>query len=114
MADRSCPIPTPEQQRFLAIQNAAEHTMLEKVAQAISDATDEVARNVQDAGLELEPTSEGYFTFSVQQVSFVHLCGGDPNTLRGGNPEIGEHVIRNCRNIIDSYWQEPVDEVKTF
>ncbi|MBY3206255.1 hypothetical protein E0I74_33260 [Rhizobium laguerreae] len=101
----SCPIPTPQERSFLAIQQAAEQTMLEKVLRAISDATAEVTRNVQDAGLEFEPTSEGYFMFAVQQATFVRLCGGNPDTLRGGNPEVGEHVIRNCRNIIDTYWK---------
>ncbi|MBY3031672.1 hypothetical protein HF265_21720 [Rhizobium leguminosarum] len=101
----SCPIPTPQERSFLAIQQAAEQTMLEKVSRAISDATAEVTRNVQDAGLEFEPTSEGYFMFAVQQATFVRLCGGNADTLRGGNPEVGEHVIRNCRNIIDTYWK---------
>ncbi|MCA2410754.1 hypothetical protein [Rhizobium leguminosarum] len=101
----SCPIPTPQERSFLAIQQAAEQTMLEKVSRAISDATAEVTRNVQYAGLEFEPTSEGYFMFAVQQATFVRLCGGNPDTLWGGNPEVGEHVIRNCRNIIDTYWK---------
>ncbi|MNV89833.1 hypothetical protein D3C71_1841640 [compost metagenome] len=79
--------------------------MIEKVSRAISDATAEVRRNVQDAGLDLETTSEGYFMFAVQQATFVRLCGGNPDTLRGGNPEVGKHVIRNCRNIIDTYWK---------
>lgn len=78
----SCPIPTPQERSFLAIQQAAEQTMLEKVSRAISDATAEVTRNVQDAGLEFEPTSEGYFMFAVQQATFVRLCGGNPDTLR--------------------------------
>ncbi|MBY5766898.1 hypothetical protein HFO06_27995 [Rhizobium leguminosarum] len=101
----SCPIPTPQERSFLAIQQAAEQTMLEKVSRAISDATAEVTRNVQDTGLEFEPTSEGYFMFAVQQATFVRLCGGNADTLQGGNPEVGEHVIRNCRKIIDTYWK---------
>ncbi|ANM13300.1 MULTISPECIES: hypothetical protein [unclassified Rhizobium] len=105
MKTDSCPIPTPQERSFLAIQQAAEQTMLEKVARAISDATTEVATNVRDAGLGFEPTSEGYFMFAVQQATFVRLCGGNPDTLRGGNPEVGDHVVRNCRNIIDTYWK---------
>ncbi|WJH38844.1 hypothetical protein N7E02_05815 (plasmid) [Aliirhizobium terrae] len=100
-----CPIPTPQERSFLAIQQAAERTMLEKVSRAISDAAAETARNAQDAGLKFEPTSEGYFMFAVQQATFVRLCGGNPDTLRGGNPEVGDQVVRNCRNIIDTYWK---------
>ncbi|MDP9840588.1 hypothetical protein J2T09_005376 [Neorhizobium huautlense] len=77
----------------------------EKVSRAISDAVTEVATNVRDAGLSFEPTSEGYLMFAVQQATFVRLCGGDPDTLRGGNPEVGDHVVQNCRNIIDTYWK---------
>ncbi|RVG72496.1 hypothetical protein [Sinorhizobium meliloti] len=105
MKTDSCPIPTPQERSFLSIQQAAERTMLEKVSRAIADATVEVTRNVQDAGLDFEPTSEGYFMFAVQQATFVRLCGGNPDTLRGGNPEVGEHLILNCRNIIDTYWK---------
>ncbi|MBB3237191.1 hypothetical protein [Phyllobacterium endophyticum] len=107
----SCPLPTPQERSFLAIQQAAEQTMLEKVSRAISDATAEVTRNVQDAGLEFEPTSEGYFMFAVQQTTFVRLCGGNPHTLRGGNLEVGEHVIRNCRSIIDTYWKSHTAQI---
>lgn len=113
MKTDSCPIPTPQERSFLAIQQAAEQTMLEKVSRAISDATTEVATNVRDAGLGLEPTSEGYFMFAVQQATFVRLCGGNPDTLRGGNPEVGDHVIRNCRNIIDTYWKSQTAHTTT-
>ncbi|WP_028733445.1 hypothetical protein [Rhizobium leguminosarum] len=105
METDSCLIPTPQERSFLDIQQAAEQKMLEKVARAISDAAIEVAANVRDAGLSFEPTSEGYFMFAVQQATFVRLCGGNPDTLRGGNPEVGDHVVQNCRNIIDTYWK---------
>ncbi|CUX55128.1 hypothetical protein GGE43_003965 [Agrobacterium tumefaciens] len=105
MKTDSCPIPTLQERSFIDIQQAAEQKMLEKVSRAISDAVIEVATNVRDAGLSFEPTSEGYFMFAVQQATFVRLCGGDPDTLRGGNPEVGDHVVQNCRNIIDAYWK---------
>lgn len=107
METEGCAVPTLEQQQFLRIQQAAERAMLNKVWQAISDATAEVARGVHEAKVTIEPPGEGYFTFAVQQASFVRLCGGDPKSLQGGDPEIGNHVVRNCRNIIDCYWQHP-------
>ncbi|WP_425640388.1 hypothetical protein [Agrobacterium radiobacter] len=73
------------------------------MARATSDAAIEVATNVRDAGLSFEPTSEGYLMFAVQQATFVRLCGGNPDTLRGGNPEVRDHVVQNCRSIIDTY-----------
>ncbi|TCP90350.1 hypothetical protein C8J31_101188 [Rhizobium sp. PP-CC-2G-626] len=101
----SCPIPTPEQRQYMEIRESAERAMLDKVYKAIDDATAEVVNRFQEAGLEFEPTSKDYFTFTVQQVTFVRLSGGDPDTLEGGDPEIGERVVRNCRHIIDKYWR---------
>ncbi|WP_332302792.1 hypothetical protein [Rhizobium sp. GR12] len=102
---KTCSVPTPEQRQYLAIREAAERRMLEKVFKAIEDAVAEVADKFQEAGLEFEPTSSDYFTFTVQQVTFVRLSGGNPDTLEGGDPEIGERVVTNCRHIIDHYWK---------
>ena len=101
----SCPIPTPEQRTYMEIREAAERAMLDKVYKAIDDATAEVADSFQEAGLEFEPTSKDYFTFATQQVLFVRLCGGDPDTLEGGDPEIGAKIVSNGQNIIDHYWR---------
>ena len=100
----SCPIPTPEQRQYMEIREAAERAMLDKVYKAIDDAAAEVADNFRKAGLEFEPTSKDYFTFATQQVLFVRICGGDPDTLEGGDPEIGAKIVSNGQHIIDHYW----------
>jgi hypothetical protein len=100
----SCAIPTPEQRQYMEIREAAERAMLDKVAKAIEDATAEVADKFREAGLEFEPTSKDYFMFATQQVLFVRLCGGDVNTLEGGDPEIGAKIVSNGQHIIDHYW----------
>ena len=106
MTEKSCPIPTPDESRYMTIQQAAEQSMLEKVFQAIKDATAEVASKVREAGPELEPASAGYFMFAVQQATFVRLSGGETNTLEGGDPEIGERIARNCQDIVDHDWRK--------
>ena len=65
----------------------------------------EVADGFRKEGLGFEPTSTDYFTFTVQQVAFVRLCGGNPDTLEGGNPEIGQRIVNNGQHIIDTYWR---------
>jgi len=80
--------------------------MLDKVFKAINDAATEVAQGFANEGLEFEPTSHDYFTFATQQVLFVRLCGGDPDTLKGGDPEIGRRIVNNGQHIIDTYWRE--------
>ncbi|TNM61557.1 hypothetical protein [Aliirhizobium smilacinae] len=102
---QSCPVPTPEQRQYMEIREAAERAMLDKVYKAIEDASAEVADKFREAGLEFEPTSTDYFTFATQQVLFVRLSGGNPDTLEGGDPEIGERIVRNGQHIIDHYWR---------
>ncbi|RFZ86750.1 hypothetical protein D0Y60_15055 [Shinella sp. WSJ-2] len=101
----SCPISTSEERRFIEIQEDAERAMLDKVYAAIADAAAEVATKLQDARLPFKPTHADYFTATVQQATFVRLCGGDPETLRGGDPAIGERIVQNGQNIIDHYWR---------
>ncbi|MDM9646440.1 hypothetical protein [Rhizobium sp. S163] len=106
MTDNTCTLPTPEQRRFIEIRQAAERRMLKTVFTAISDAAAEVEHGIKDAGLDFEPTHQDYFTFTVQQVAFIRLCGGDPETLRGGDPAIGERILGNGHHIIDNYWRD--------
>ncbi len=104
----SCPIPTPEERQFIEIQEAAERAMLDKVYAAIAGAAAEVATKLQDSALPFEPTHADYFTATVQQATFVRLCGGDPDTLEGGDPAIGERIVQNGRDIIDHYWRRKI------
>lgn len=105
MTETSCTPPTPEQRKYLEIREKAERAMLDKVFKAIDEAAAEVAAGFREAGLDYEPTSAEYFTFTVQQVAFVTLCGGDPDTLQGGDPEIGQRIVENGRHIIEAYWK---------
>jgi hypothetical protein len=43
--------------------------------------------------------------FTVQQVTFVRLCGGVPSTLKGGDPELCQRIVNNGQHIIDTYWR---------
>jgi len=36
---------------------------------------------------------------------FVSLSGGDPDTLKGGDAEIGQRIVNNGQHIIDHYWR---------
>ena len=63
------------------------------------------ADKVRADGLDIPATDRDYFTFAAQQVLFVRLCGGDPDSLEGGDPEIGNRLVRNYQHIIDHYWR---------
>lgn len=109
MNEKTCALPTAEQQKFLEIREAAEHAMLETVFKAIDEAAAKVAGRLEIAGLQFEPTSKDYFLFTVQQVAFIRLCGGDPHTMQGGDPELGQRIVNNGQHIIDHYWRSGKD-----
>ncbi len=86
--------------------------MLNEIFTAIDNAAVEVAKEFREASAgNSEPTSSDYFTFAAQQVLFVRLCGGDPTTLQGGNPEIGQRIVNNGQHIIDHYWRSDDVEI---
>lgn len=105
MSNKSCPVPTPEQRKFMEIREAAEKTMLDAIYKAVDDAALEMADKVKAADIDIPPTDRDYFTFAAQQVLFVRLCGGDSESLLGGDPEIGQRIVRNGQHIIDHYWR---------
>ena len=109
MNEKTCTLPTPEQREFLEIREAAEQTMLETVFKAIDEAAAEVSERLEQSGLQFEPTSKDYFLFTVQQVAFIRLCGGDPRTMQGGDPELGQRIVNNGQHIIDHYWRSGKD-----
>lgn len=105
MSEKSCPVPTPEEQRYIEITEKAERKVLDQVFAAIDATAKQVAYEFQKAGLGLEPTSVDYFKASVHQALFVSLSGGNPETLLGGDPEVGQRIVDNGQNIIDHYWR---------
>lgn len=102
---KSCSVPTLEQKNFMEIRESTEKAMLDLIYRAIEDAATQMAEKVRSAGIDIPPTDRDYFTFAAQQLLFVRLCGGDPDTLLGGDPEIGEKILRNGQHIVDHYWR---------
>ncbi|MBN9032145.1 MAG: hypothetical protein BGO05_07120 [Rhizobiales bacterium 63-7] len=114
MSNDRCPVLSPEQRKFLEIREAAEMALFETIEKAVADAAAGASEAVRSAGLEFEPTHQDYFAFAAQQMLFVRLCGGDPRTLAGGDPETGDRILRNGRHIIDRYWRgNTIDESAT-
>lgn len=100
----SCPVPTPEEKRYIDIQEAAEAALWTAVNKALDTATRDVAAALGAAQSTLEPPPRDYFVATIQQKLFIALCGGDPDTFLGGDPEIAAHILENGRNIAHHYW----------
>ena len=48
--------------------------------------------------------SSGNAVASEKSCIFVLLCGGDPETLAGGDPDIAARILDNGRQLSDHYW----------
>ncbi len=94
MSQKSRPVPTPEQRKFMEIRDSTEKAMLDKIYQAIEDAALGMAKEMQSVGLQLPSNNRDYFTLAAQQVPFVRLAVAIPTRfmaviLRSGNGSSG-------------------------
>jgi hypothetical protein len=74
------------------------------VYKALKDATDRVAADFQSSGSAERPPACEYFAAVVHQKLFLQLCGADPETMKGGNPDIAARLLDNGRKIAAHYW----------
>lgn len=37
------------------------------------------------------------------------MCGANPDTFKGGDPDMAYHVIRNSQGIASHYWSADID-----
>ncbi|MBO9698187.1 MAG: hypothetical protein J7499_18495 [Sphingopyxis sp.] len=100
----ACPIPTPAERQYLAVQDKAERTMLASIYRALEDAARQTAEELQASGYGGDPPAHGYFAAVAHQKLFVCLCGGDPETFEGGDPDVAARIIDNERMISEHYW----------
>lgn len=105
----SCPVLTPEEQRLVDIIGRAERGMMATILEAIEDAQDRAARELAGVGFKESPPARDYFMAVAHQKLFLRLCGADPDTMEGGNPEIATAIINNSRNISKHYWVGKTD-----
>ncbi len=92
----SCPVLTPAERR---VQDILERN------EAVERASKEVAKAFEAAGSDMQPPPRDYFAAVAHQQLFLLLCGADPQTFEGGDPEIAGHIIRNAQNITEHYWK---------
>lgn len=100
----SCPVLTPAERQAQTILKRAEEAMVDAINAALERACTQAAEELQNIGSEMQPPAYDYFVAVAHQQLFLRLCGADPQTFEGGNPEIAAHLIRNAQNICDHYW----------
>lgn len=102
----SCPVLTPVQRQYVDIEQRARDAMLAKIYKAIEEATAEAAEELKSTASTEPPPAHDYFAAVAHQKLFIRLCGGDSETLRGGDPKLAAHILKNGQNIVDHYFIE--------
>ncbi|MGI2031276.1 hypothetical protein ACRQ1B_02675 [Rhizobium panacihumi] len=105
----SCPVLPPAQRHLNNITHRAGEGMMETVLNALDAATKQVAEEWQAADTTDTPPPYEYFAAVVHQRMFLLLCGADAETMKGGNPVLAGHLIRNQQNIAEHYWTDGRD-----
>ncbi len=100
----SCPVLTPAERQYAEIEARARQDMLAKIYKAIEEATAQAAEELKSTDWTEAPPAHDYFAAVAHQKLFVHLCGGDPETFRGGDPVLAGHILKNGQNIVDHYF----------
>ncbi|MFJ1307194.1 hypothetical protein [Agrobacterium sp. P15N1-A] len=102
----SCPVLTPAERQVQDILERTEAAMMTTIHAALERASKEVTEAFRAAGSDMQPPPHDYFAAVAHQQLFLMLCGADPKTFEGGDPEIAGHIIRNAQNISDHYWKK--------
>ena len=102
----SCPVLTPAERQVKAILERTEAAMIASIHAALERASKEVTEEFRAVDSDMRPPPRDYFAAVAHQQLFLMLCGADPKTFEGGDPEIAGHIIRNAQNISDHYWKK--------
>lgn len=100
----SCPVLTSAEKQYAEIQERVEHAMMATIYDALRNASEQAAEELKAIDIDEPPPAYEYFISLAQQKLFLLLCGADPETFEGGDPDVAAFVIKNGQNICDHYW----------
>ncbi|MGO7039612.1 hypothetical protein ACCS60_14810 [Rhizobium acaciae] len=105
----NCPVLTPAESQIADVIRRADRTLAAAVSLALEEAAKQAAEGMRTIGQEDATPALQYFASVVHQHMYCLMCGADPDTLEGGNPDIAYHVIRNSQNIAKHYWSADIE-----
>ncbi|CZT37250.1 hypothetical protein [Rhizobium sp. 9140] len=105
----TCPVLAPSERQIVDVITSADQALAEAVSLALEQAVKKAVEDMRAIGQEKSAPSMQYFASVVHQRMYCLMCGADPGTLQGGDPEIAYHVIRNSQNIARHYWAADVE-----
>ncbi|NKN01625.1 hypothetical protein [Rhizobium leguminosarum] len=105
----SCPVLTPSERQIVDVIKIADKALADAVSLALQEAVKKAAEDTRAIGQEESAPAIQYFASVIHQRMYCLMCGADPDTLKGGNPDIAYQVIRNSQNIARHYWSADIE-----
>lgn len=105
---KSCPVLAPAERQIVDIIKRTQDSLAVSVSRALEEATRQAAEEMRALGQEDAAPAMQYFASVVHQRMYCLMCGADPDTFEGGDPDIAYHVIRNSQNIAKHYWSADI------
>ncbi len=105
----ACPVLTPAQRQIADIIGRADEALAAAVSRALEEASRQAADEMKAIGQEETTPPPQYFASVVHQRMHCLICGANPETLEGGDPNIAYHVIRNSQGIAKEYWSADIE-----
>lgn len=101
---KACPVLTETEIKLNDIVSRAKVSVLDKVMAALAEAEQAAIEGFEGNTLGAAPPPLVYFASALHQDMYCLMCGANPKTLEGGDPQIAIEVIRNSQNIARHYW----------
>ncbi|MEB2844528.1 hypothetical protein GAO09_03600 [Rhizobiales bacterium RZME27] len=105
----SCPVLTPVQRQIADIIRRADHSLAAALSVALEEASNQVADEMKAIGQEETAPPLEYFASVIHQRMYCLICGANPDTFEGGDPDIAYNVIRNGQAIAKHYWSADIE-----
>lgn len=100
---------TLAERQIVKVIDRIDKILADAVSCALEEATRRALEDMRAIGQEDAAPALQYFAAVVHQRMYCLMCGADPDTFEGGNPEIACHVIRNSQNIAKHYWSADIE-----
>ena len=100
---------TPAESQIPDVIRRVDKALAAAVSLALEEAAKQAAKDMRAIGQEDATPVLQYFAAVVHQRMYCLLCGADPDTFEGGNPDIAYNVIRNSQNIAKHYWSADIE-----
>lgn len=98
-------VPASSQDRVSEILRRSERALMAAILKACEEADQNTAAELKSASVGPIRMREGYSASVALHLLFLHQCGADMQTSKGGDPKRAAHLLRAGRRISAHYWE---------